>query len=74
MSAQITTQHLSAAVGAMVSSLLLHERPDKSLQGMPTVAVLALLTGAALPFFVAALSRRVAATTQQAPARATAAH
>jgi predicted MFS family arabinose efflux permease len=59
MSAQITTQHMSAAVGAMISSLLLHERPDKSLEGIPTVALMTLVLAAALPFFVAAIDRRL---------------
>jgi predicted MFS family arabinose efflux permease len=59
MSAQITTQHLGSALGAIVSSLLLHERPDKGLVGIPTVASMTLALALALPFLVGALDRRL---------------
>jgi predicted MFS family arabinose efflux permease len=59
MSAQNAAQHLSASLGAMVSSVLLLERPDRSLGGMPSVALLAMALAATLPFIVAAIGRRL---------------
>jgi predicted MFS family arabinose efflux permease len=73
MSAQITAQHLSASIGAVLSSLMLRERADKSLDGMANVAIFAIVLAAAVPFLVAALARRVRATAATAPV-AVAAH
>jgi predicted MFS family arabinose efflux permease len=72
MSAQITTQHLSASVGAVLSSLMLRERADKGLDGMAAVAVFAIVLAAVVPFLVAALGRRVRAATVASAARAVA--
>jgi predicted MFS family arabinose efflux permease len=59
MSGQAAVQHLSAAVGAVVSSLLLSELPNGALDGMSRVATLALVTGMALPALVFMLAREV---------------
>ena len=59
MSAQSAAQHLAAAVGALVSSLLLEVRPDGSLGGMASVALFAAVCASCVPFLVQAVARRV---------------
>lgn len=59
MSGQAAVQHFSAAIGAVLSSLLLSELPDGSLGGMSSVAALALLTTLALPWIALLLARNV---------------
>jgi predicted MFS family arabinose efflux permease len=59
MSAQSTVQHVASATGALISSALLLERPDGSLQGMDTVAGLALTLAASVPFLVWSVSIRL---------------
>ncbi len=61
MSGLSAAQHLAAAVGALMSSLLLSERPDGTLAGMATVALLAAGLSATVPFLVRAIARRVQA-------------
>jgi predicted MFS family arabinose efflux permease len=58
MSAQSAAQHLASATGAVTSATLLGERGGK-LVGMDRVALFAMALGAAVPFLVAAVSRRV---------------
>jgi predicted MFS family arabinose efflux permease len=59
MSTQSAVQHLASALGAGLSSLLLSERPDHALAGMPRLALLSIAVGLALPFLVAAIQRRL---------------
>ena len=59
MSGQSAVQHVAAALGAFLSSLLLRERPDHGLSGMPAVAVLSLVLVLTLPFIVRAILRRL---------------
>jgi predicted MFS family arabinose efflux permease len=61
MSAQSAAQHLAAATGAVVSAILLTEEPGGQLAGMSRVAAFAMVLAAAVPFFIAAVSRRVVA-------------
>lgn len=60
MSGQSAVQHLASAVGAMVSTLLLHERPDHSLGGMPRLALFSMALTVFLPLLVVATQRRLA--------------
>lgn len=59
MSAQSAVQHLSAALGAILSARILHERPGGGLEGMPAVAFVALVLSAMLPILMAKLSARL---------------
>jgi predicted MFS family arabinose efflux permease len=61
MSAQSAVQHLSTATGSAVSVWVLRERPDRSLVGMPALALGAIGLSLAMPAFVAAVSRRLRA-------------
>lgn len=61
MSAQSAVSHIATATGAGASALVLHEQPDHSLAGMPTLAVAAIVLSAALPFVIAAIASRVRA-------------
>jgi predicted MFS family arabinose efflux permease len=63
MSLQSTVQHLASAVGSGASTWILRERPDRSLAGMPTLAVGAIGLALTLPLLVAALAKRLAPTT-----------
>lgn len=60
MSAQSAVQHLTASVGAVMSSVLLAERPDLSLAGMRTVASVAIGLSLALPVLLIFVQRGVA--------------
>ena len=68
MSMQSAVQHLASAIGAGASAWFLHERPDRSLDGMPTLAFGAIALSLLLPFLVAALSRRIQARAASAAA------
>lgn len=59
MSLQSAVQHLSTSAGATLSTWVLHERADKSLSGMPVLAIFAIILSAALPLLVGLLQRRV---------------
>jgi predicted MFS family arabinose efflux permease len=61
MSLQSAVQHLSTSAGAGLSSWVLHERADQRLEGMPRLAVFAMVTSVALPIVVATLQSRVRA-------------
>jgi len=61
MSLQSAVQHLSTSAGATLSTWVLHERPDQSLTGMPTLAIFAIILSSALPVLVTGLDRRVRA-------------
>ena len=61
MSGQSAVQHMSAAIGAGLSTALLVERPDHSLRGMPRLAVFAMALTAVLPLLVRAIQRRLIA-------------
>jgi predicted MFS family arabinose efflux permease len=67
MSTQSAVQHMAAAIGAMLSSVILSERPDGTLGGMPTLAIFAMVLAALVPFLVAAISARIARRKTAAP-------
>jgi predicted MFS family arabinose efflux permease len=58
-SIQSAVQHLASAVGAFVSSLLLRELPDKTLEGIPTVATISIALGLLLVPFLFIVEGRV---------------
>jgi predicted MFS family arabinose efflux permease len=70
MSAQSAAQHLAAAAGAMISSVLLVNRPDGTLGGLDRLGALAIVLAAAVPVFVGAVLGRVRLREQAAPPRA----
>jgi predicted MFS family arabinose efflux permease len=73
MSAQSAAQHMAAALGATISSLVLVNRPDGSLAGLDRLGLMAMALGATVPMFVAAVSARVRArATASAPVAAAA--
>jgi predicted MFS family arabinose efflux permease len=59
MSIQSAVQHSAAALGAFSSARLLTERPDGGLEGMRTVALLAMGLSSLVPGFLFAVERRV---------------
>jgi predicted MFS family arabinose efflux permease len=59
MSAQSAAQHTAAALGAMISSMLLVNRSDGSLAGMDRLGVVAMVLAATVPFFVATVTTRL---------------
>jgi predicted MFS family arabinose efflux permease len=59
MSAQSAAQHLSAALGAMISSLVLVNAADGSLRGMDRLGLLAMGLAMTVPLFVALVTARV---------------
>lgn len=61
MSLQSMAQHLSSAVGSLVSAQLLHNRPDGRLSGVATVSTLALVLAMTLPPLLLIVGRRVRA-------------
>jgi predicted MFS family arabinose efflux permease len=74
MSIQSAVQHMAAAVGAAVSSLVLVERADHGLTGMDKVALLTAALAIALPFLIIVLLRRLRlAQTPPAPIKVSAA-
>ena len=54
-------QHLACAVGALVATLVVHERPDHSLENMPGVGVFAIACTLVVPSLTAVVERRVRA-------------
>lgn len=70
MSLQSMVQHVGAAAGAFLSSQLLSTTDDGLLVGLPHVAWVAVLTMAALPFFMATVQARLAPAHTPAPAAA----
>ena len=68
MSLQSAVQHIASALGAFVSSLILTERPDHSLRGMPTIASVAIGLALLLPLLLAQTERLVRARDGQAAA------
>ena len=59
MSVQSAAQHFASATGAIVSSMLLTEREDKSLEGMGRVAILSVSLGLLLPPMLFVVEARV---------------
>jgi len=59
MSLQSAVQHMAAALGAMLSSTLLTELPDKRLAGMPTVATFSVVMASFLPFLLRYVERQL---------------
>jgi predicted MFS family arabinose efflux permease len=59
MSAQSASQHIAAALGAVISAAILTNRPDGSLAGMDRLGVLAIVLTLSMPFFIAAVAARV---------------
>jgi predicted MFS family arabinose efflux permease len=59
MSAQSAAQHFAAAAGAMISSMVLVNRPDGGLAGMDRLGVLSMVLAATVPVFVALVTARV---------------
>lgn len=52
MSMQSAVQHTTLAIAASLSSFILSENPDKSLQGMPTLGIIAVVFAILLPTFI----------------------
>jgi predicted MFS family arabinose efflux permease len=52
MSMQSAVQHSTLAIAASLSSFILSENPDKSLVGMPTLGVIAVVFAILLPTFI----------------------
>ncbi|HVZ74176.1 MAG TPA: MFS transporter [Polyangia bacterium] len=59
MSLQSVSQHLSSAVGGMVSTRLLHNLPDGRLGGIAELSTLSLVIALALPPLLVVITRRV---------------
>ncbi len=59
MSLQNATQHVGAAAGAMLSSSLLVELPDKRLSGMPVVATFSIAMAFGLPLLLRVVERQL---------------
>ena len=73
MSTQSAVQHIAAGFGAIASSFVLVEQPDKSLAHIGALAVTALILSLPMPFLVGFVSDRIAArptpTPEPAPVR-----
>jgi predicted MFS family arabinose efflux permease len=67
MSIQSAVQHMAAAVGAALSSVVLVERADRGLDGMDKVALLTAVLAIALPFLVIVLLRRLPSAQEPTP-------
>ena len=61
MSIQSAVQHMASAVGAVIASAVLVDRPDHGLGGMERVALLGAALAVALPLLVIAILRRLPA-------------
>jgi predicted MFS family arabinose efflux permease len=59
MSLQSAVQHLSTSAGATLSTAVLHERADQSLDGMASLAIFAIAVSAGLPVIALLLERRL---------------
>ncbi|MCO5165819.1 MAG: MFS transporter [Planctomycetes bacterium] len=58
-SAQSAVQHLAGAIGALASTFVLVERPDKSLAGMEVLGACTIAGTLLVPLFARAVERRV---------------
>jgi predicted MFS family arabinose efflux permease len=67
MSLQSAVQHIGAALGAMFSSSLLKELPDKHLQGMSTVAEFSIAMSLVLPLLLSRVERNLGLRRQPTP-------
>jgi predicted MFS family arabinose efflux permease len=74
MSLQSAVQHSAASLGAVISAQLLHERPDRSLAGMPKVGSLSIALAFALPLLLRAIEQSVRTREAQSIESALAAH
>ena len=61
MSAQSSVQHMAMAIGAGLSAVMLTERSDRGLDGMPRLAMGAIVVSALLPLLLAMVARRLPA-------------
>jgi predicted MFS family arabinose efflux permease len=61
MSIDSSIQHLASALGAFFSAQLLTERPDHSLGGVPTVALISMALTALLPLLLRSVETQLAA-------------
>ena len=68
MSAMSAVQHLSAAAGAFLSSKLLTELPNHTLDGMAGLATVAFVIGVTLPLWLGLVERQVRRVAQLAVA------
>jgi predicted MFS family arabinose efflux permease len=68
MSSQSSIQHLSTALGAVISTALLTEQPDHSLVGMPVLALGAIALCFAMPPLLAGVDARLRARAVAQPA------
>ena len=66
MSVQSAVQHVMSGSGAVASSFLLVEQPDKSLSGMAALGVVSLVLSLPMPFLVGFVSDRISARTAAA--------
>lgn len=60
-SAQSATQHLACAIGALGSTMILHERPDGTLAGMGGLGIYTIVVTLLVPLIALAVERRVRA-------------
>lgn len=67
MSMQSAVQHTTLAIAASLSSFILSENPDKSLDGMPTLGVIAVVFAILLPTFITLAERGVRARDRRLP-------
>lgn len=72
MSLQSMSQHMSSAIGAIISSQLLHNTADGRLAGVDVISTVSLLLAFTLPPMLAVIVRRVRAREAFAEARAAA--
>jgi predicted MFS family arabinose efflux permease len=72
MSLQSMSQHMSSALGAFISSQLLHNTPDGKLAGIDRISTLSLVLAFTLPPLLVAIVRRVNAREAFAAAQAAA--
>jgi MFS family permease len=68
MSLQSMAQHMSSAIGAVISSRILHNTADGRLAGVARLSTLSLVLGMGLPPLLAVIMRRVRAREAAAPA------
>ncbi|WP_437819947.1 MFS transporter [Sorangium sp. So ce1078] len=66
-SMQSAVQHMAAAIAAFWSARLLHELPDRRLDGMPVVAALSIAFTLAIPLLFLGIERRVSLAAAQRP-------
>jgi predicted MFS family arabinose efflux permease len=59
MSAQSAVQHIATSIGAIASTWVLVERPDRSLGGIPRLGAASLVLAGVMPLLLAAVARRL---------------